>query len=149
MTTLIVLGHLHVTLCSLVMALTVMGSFRANAEVKAAPAERSDASFPAYPVKVTANGRYLVDRNNIPFLIVGDSQQGLMYRLSEEQAESYFADRQARGFNAAGWIDVSCTGRDYPANPEGSTYDGIRPFIGFVPGGTDSQHYDLTKPNEA
>ena len=25
----------------------------------------------------------------------------------------------------------------------------IRPFTGYVPGGTDYTHYDLTKPNEA
>ncbi len=32
---------------------------------------------------------------------------------------------------------------------DGSTYDGIRPFTGYVSGGTDTAHYDLTKPNEA
>jgi len=149
MRTLILRAYPHATLCSLVMTLTLMGSFRANAQVKAATAKVPDATSPAYPVKVSADGGYLVDQNNTPFLTVGDSPQGLMSRLSEEQAESYFADRQAHGFNTAGWIDVSCTGRDYPANPEGSTYGGIRPFTGFVSGGTDSKHYDLTKPNEA
>ena len=109
----------------------------------------SSAGSVAYPLKVSTNGRYLVDRNNTPFLIAGDSPQGLISRLSEKQADSYFADRQAHGFNAAGWIDVSCAGRDFPGNPEGSTYDGIRPFTGFIAGGTDYAHYDLTKPNEA
>ena len=32
---------------------------------------------------------------------------------------------------------------------DGSTYDGIRPFTGHVPGGTDWNYYDLTTPNEA
>ncbi|HTQ10247.1 MAG TPA: hypothetical protein VMI31_09270, partial [Fimbriimonadaceae bacterium] len=31
-----------------------------------------------YPVKVSANGRYLVDQNGKPFLIVGDAPQALM-----------------------------------------------------------------------
>ena len=44
---------------------------------------------------------------------------------------------------------MACTGSDYPANPEGNAFNGIRPFSGFVSGGTDSEHYDLTKPNEA
>lgn len=149
MITRILRAHPRAVICSLVMALPLIGFFRANAKVKAAPTKILDASSPAYPDKVSANGRYLVDQNNTPFLIVGDSPQGLMYKLSEEQAESYFADRQAHGFNTAGWINVACTGRDYPANPEGSTFDGIRPFTGFVSGGTDSKHYDLTKPNEA
>ena len=112
MKTLILRNYLHATLCFLVMALTLMGSFRANGQVRAAPAKVPAAPSPAYPVKVSADGRYLVDQNNTPFLIVGDSPQGLMSRLSEEQAERYFADRQAHGFNTAGWIDVSCTGRD-------------------------------------
>ena len=30
-----------------------------------------------------------------------------------------------------------------------TTPDGIRPFTGYVSGGTDYTHYDLTKPNEA
>ena len=102
-----------------------------------------------YPLKVSANGRYLVDQNNAPFLIVGDTPQGLMSHLSEAQADYYFADRQAHGFNTAGWIDVACAGHDYPTNTSGATVDGIRPFTGFVSGGTDYTHYDLTKPNEA
>ncbi len=102
-----------------------------------------------YPLKMSANRRYLVDQNNRPFLIVGDTPQGLMGQLTEAQAESYFADRQAHGFNTMGWIDVACAGHDFPHDAEGTTPDGIRPFTGYVSGGTDYAHYDLTKPNEA
>ncbi|MGH9343251.1 MAG: DUF4038 domain-containing protein, partial [Terriglobia bacterium] len=52
-------------------------------------------------------------------------------------------------FNTAGWIDVVCAGRDYPSNIYGATYDGIRPFTGFIRGGRDWRYYDLRKPNEA
>lgn len=104
---------------------------------------------PVYPLKVSANHRYLVDQNNHPFLMVGDSPQGLMGRLTEQDAEKYFADREAHGFNTAGWVDVACAGRDFPNDTDGETVDGIRPFTGFVSGGTDYTHYDLTKPNEA
>lgn len=103
---------------------------------------------PVYPLKLSANHRYLVDQNNHPFLIVGDSPQGLMGRLTERDAENYFADRAAHGFNTAGWIDVSTTGRDYPDNATGDTVDGILPFNGYVAGGTGYTHYDLSKPNE-
>ena len=72
-----------------------------------------------------------------------------MGQLTEAQVESYFADRQAHGFNTLGWVDVACAGNDYRANKEGTTPDGIRPFTGYVAGGTDYLHYDLTKPNEA
>ena len=40
----------------------------------------------------------------------------MMGRLSEHDAEIYFADREAHGVNAAGWIDVTCAGPDYPNN---------------------------------
>jgi hypothetical protein len=92
---------------------------------------------PAYPVKVGPTGRYLVDQNGVPFLIVGDSPQSMVGNLSVDDAQVFFADRQARGFNTV-WINLLCavyTG----CNADGSTFDGIPPFN--VPG-------DLTTPNE-
>ena len=91
----------------------------------------------AYPLKVSVNGRYLVDQNNVPFLITGDSPQALMVNLSEAEADSFFADRQAGGFNVV-WINLLCatyTG----GRADASTYDGIIPFT--TPG-------DLSTPNE-
>ena len=117
----------------------------------AATAQNSTANetSPAFPLKLSENHRYLVDQNNKPFLIAGDSPQGLMGRLSPDEVDKYFADRQAHGFNTAGWIDVACAGKDFPDNTNAATYDGIVPFTGFVSGGTDFTHYDLSKPNEA
>ncbi|MFZ0591548.1 MAG: DUF4038 domain-containing protein, partial [Bryobacteraceae bacterium] len=129
----------------LVLALTVIAAGSAELEA-AAP---FDSSQPVFPLKVSENKRYLVDQRNVPFLIVGDTPQGLMGRLSERDADIYFADREAHGFNTAGWIDVTCAGHDYPDNVNATTPDGIRPFLGFVSGATDYQHYDLGKPNEA
>ena len=119
------------------------------AQQSAAHSAATGHSMPAYPLRLSANHRYLVDRNNKPFLIVGDSPQGLMGRLSPAEVDKYFADRQAHGFNTAGWIDVACAGRDFPDNTTAGTYDGILPFTGYVAGGTDFTHYDLSKPNEA
>jgi hypothetical protein len=136
-------------LLALVMALALPGAARAIAQEAVTSEKVAGGSDPAYPVKVSANHRYLVDQNNKPYLIVGDTPQGLMSRLSEADAEMYFADRQAHEFNTMGWIDVICAGRDFPSDSDGSTYNGIRPFTGFVSGGTDYQHYDLAKPNEA
>lgn len=117
--------------------------------VPSAAAPRPSSGLPAFPLKVSENHRYLVDQNNQPFLIVGDTPQGLMGRLTEKNAETYFADREAHGFNTAGWIDVACAGRDYPTNKFATTPDGIRPFSGFIGGSSDYTHYDLSKPNEA
>ena len=132
-----------------VLAFALLAPVVAGPRLIAAPPQSSGGSAVIYPVKVSPNGRYLVDQNNAPFLIVGDTPQGLMGRLSEAQADSYFANRQAHGFNTLGWIDVACAGPDYPSNKEATTPDGIRPYIGFITGGNDFAYYDLTKPNEA
>jgi hypothetical protein len=110
---------------------------------------RAAGAQPAYPLKVSANRRYLVDQNNSPFLIAGDSPQALVAQLSEADAESYFANRRSYGYNAAGWINVVSAKPTYPARADGGTYDGIRPFTGFLRGGKDIAHYDITKPDEA
>jgi hypothetical protein len=112
--------------------------------------EKTTGATPAYPLKVSANRRYLVDRNNVPFLIAGDSPQALVSNLSEEQADSYFANRQAHGFNSAGWMNVVSATPCYPASHnDASTFDGIRPFTAYIRGGADYAHYDITKPNAA
>jgi chitodextrinase len=92
---------------------------------------------PAYPLKVSVNHRYLVDQDNVPFLLMGDSPQALTVNLSEAEAEMFFADRQANGFNGA-WVNLLC-GTYTGGRPDASTYDGILPFT--TPG-------DISTPNE-
>jgi len=50
----------------------------------------SSRAAPAYPLKKSANNHYLVDQNNQPFLIVGDSPQALTVNLTEAEAASSF-----------------------------------------------------------
>jgi len=91
-----------------------------------------------YPLKVSANGRYLVGQNDVPFLLTGDSPQALIVNLSEAEADAFFADRQAAGFNAV-WINLLCS--TYTGGrADASTYDGLIPFS--TPG-------DLATPNES
>ena len=130
-------------------ALILLGPVSAWAQGITTPATVSNTTSPAYPLKVSTNGRYLVDQSNTPFLIVGDVPQPIVTMASTADAAKYFADRQAHGFNAM-WIDVLVAGPYYYYSPDdGSTYDGIRPFTAYVSGGTDTAHYDLTKPNKA
>ena len=81
---------------------------------------------PVYPLKVSPNGRYLVDRRNAPFMIVGDSPQSMIANLSLADARTYLADRKAAGFNSL-WIDLLCV-RYTGCRGDGTTYDGIKPF---------------------
>jgi Protein of unknown function (DUF4038)/Putative collagen-binding domain of a collagenase len=85
----------------------------------------------------------LVDQNNTPFMMVGDSPQAMVTNLTLAQASSYVSDRASHGFNAL-LVDVLV----YPytgGNSTASTYDGIVPFTKTISGG----EYDLTSPNEA
>ena len=50
-------------------------------------------SSTAYPLKVSANGRSLVDEDEVPFLMIGDSPQALTVNLSEAEADAFFSDR--------------------------------------------------------
>ena len=119
----------------------VAGLSSAPAQTTPPPAAarlRANPPHAAYPLRVSANRRYLVDRNGSPFLLMGDSPQALMVNLSEAEADAFFADREAAGFNAV-WINLLCatyTG----GRPDGSTYDGIVPF---------TTPDDLVTPNPA
>ena len=98
-----------------------------------------------YPLKVgSTNPRILVDQNNTPFLMMGDSPQALVVNLSLAEAAAYLADRAAHGFNAL-WVNLLCV-KYTGGRPDGSLLDGTKPFARNIPG---TSHYDLTAPNEA
>src|ERR1039457_2631773 len=106
------------------------------------------ATFPAkasYPLKISgANPRMLVDQNNAPFLMVGDSPHSLLANLTAPEAKFYMADRAARGFNTV-WIDLLSVGYT-GGRPDSSLLNGTKPFTSTIPG---TSSYDLTTPNEA
>jgi hypothetical protein len=97
------------------------------------------ANGPVYPLKASANNRYLVDQNNTPFLIVGDSPQQLITNLSQKEAAAFMANRRSYGINTL-WINLLCIFTNASCNREAKTFDGIVPFL--VPG-------DIATPNPA
>ena len=97
-----------------------------------------------YPVKISSsNPRILVDQNNIPFLMVGDSPQSLIVNLSATNAALYVADRATNGFNTL-LMDAICTTYTF-GPPNASLLNGTLPFTNTISGG----YYDLTTPNPA
>jgi hypothetical protein len=97
----------------------------------------------ALPLKASANGRYLVDQNNNPFLLLGDSPQSLLVNVDTSDMNSYMSDRQLHGFNAI-LVMVLCD--SYTAgSASGDTFDGIAPFTT----GSSPADYDLSTPNDA
>jgi hypothetical protein len=98
----------------------------------------------SFPVKVSStNPRILVDQNNAPFLVAGDSPHALFVNLTSADAAAYLADRAARGINSL-WVNLLCV-RPVEGRPDGSLLDGTRPFTRTVP---NTSSYDLTAPNE-
>ena len=92
----------------------------------------------AYPLKASANNRYLVDQNDVPFLMVGDSPQALIGNLSPLEAAFFIENRRRYGINAL-WINLLCN-EGTACNKDGATFDGIAPF---------TTANDLSTPNPA
>jgi uncharacterized protein DUF4038/collagenase-like protein with putative collagen-binding domain len=80
-----------------------------------------------YVSAVDPSGRYFTDQHSAPLLVFGDSPWAGMVRWSLDQAELYFADREARGFNAS---IISLIGASANGGPDddGRTFDGLVPF---------------------
>jgi hypothetical protein len=89
-----------------------------------------------YPLKVSANKRYLVDQRDRPFLMVGDAPQTIIAKLSLAEAATFIANRRGYGLNAL-WINLLCNFSD-GCNKDATTFDGVAPF---------SRSGDLSKPN--
>jgi hypothetical protein len=109
----------------------------------------SSSSGPAYPLKASSNGRYLVDQSGAPFLAVGEGSAQMLFERVPSVVTTYLADRAAHGFNAL-WIHLLVNNQD-GGNPNGATDDGIAPFTGTINSGTcdGGPCYDLGTPNPA
>jgi hypothetical protein len=91
-----------------------------------------------YPLKVSSNGRYLVDQQGDPFLMIGDAPQALIINASVDEAELLLANRAAHGFNTV-WINL-LTAEYGGGRADASTFDGLKPF---------TTTGDFSTPNEA
>jgi len=93
------------------------------------------AADPAYPLKISANKRYLVDQHNVPFLLHGDAPWSLIVGLTKAEAEQYLENRRVKGFNS---IIVNLIEHKFCAHPP-KNRGGEGPFT--TPG-------DFSTPNE-
>jgi hypothetical protein len=108
------------------------GSSSSTLVIQVQPAD----STSIFPLRVSANGRYLEDRTGKPFLLHGDSPWSLVVQLSREDVELYLQDRRARGFNT---LLMNLIEHNFSDNPPHNWY-GDAPFL--TPG-------DFSTPNEA
>ncbi|HQK17296.1 MAG TPA: DUF4038 domain-containing protein [Polyangiaceae bacterium] len=91
---------------------------------------------PAFPIRVSRNGRHFEDRNGNPFLIHGDTAWSLAAQLNLDDAAHYLDRRKSQGFNS---VLVNLIERKFSKSPPKNAA-GEPPFL--VPG-------DFSTPNEA
>src|SRR4029077_16985942 len=125
-----------------IFLLVVAGLWNAVLPATAAPSS-------VYPLHPSANGRYMLDASNAPFLIIGDAPHSILAKLNNSDAVTYLTNRGQRGFNAL-WIELLCDSYTFGYGDEGTPnygrdVNGNNPFTGYV---TDNW-YDLSTPNEA
>lgn len=99
------------------------------------PASTVDAENVRFPLRLAPNGLHLEDQTGKPFLITGDSAWSMIADLSPEEAQSYIADRKARGFNT---LLVSLIEHEFARNAP-NNIEGVAPFL--EPG-------NFTRPND-
>ena len=80
----------------------------------------------AYPLKVSAGNRYLVDQSNQPFFWSGDAAWSLIAQLSTSDADLYLENRKDKGFTV---IMVSLIEHKFCTNAPANFY-GDLPFKG-------------------
>jgi len=88
-----------------------------------------------FPPKLSADGRYLVDQQENPFLVIGDSPWSLIVELTPDQVNRYLGDRQAKGFTL---LLVNLIEHKFASDPP-RLRDGTPPF--HTPG-------DFATPND-
>ena len=92
------------------------------------------ASEPAFPLKPSDSRRYLVDQQDKPFLVLGDTAWSMIAQLKESDIDFYLADRQKKGFNS---ILVNLIENKFATNAP-KTKAGLAPF---------NSQQDLSAPN--
>jgi hypothetical protein len=55
---------------------------------------------PRYPVKMSADGTHVVDQDNRPWFINGDTAWSLVVNTTQAEATQYLEDRATKGYNA-------------------------------------------------
>jgi len=91
-----------------------------SATLKVVPSQPREAI--SFPVKVSTNGRYLVDSNNKPFRIQGEAAWSLISNLTYAEADRYLSNRQAKGFNT---VLVELIEHKYAQGGKGANFSGV------------------------
>ncbi len=75
----------------------------------------------SFPLRVSANKRFLMTSEGKPFFYLGDTAWELFHRLNREQAEKYLRDRAAKGFTVIQAVVLAELDGLKAPNPYGQT----------------------------
>jgi hypothetical protein len=110
----------------------------------------------SFPVRKSANGRYLVDAKGQPFRIQGEAAWSLIANLTYAEAEAYLDNRREKGFNT---VLVELMEHKYAQAGNGAKFTGVPtnragvlPFLKNEKGGVYDGTWgtaDFSSPNEA
>lgn len=114
------------------------------------------AASPSFPLKLSANGRYLVDQRGTPFRIQGEAAWSLIANLTYNEANEYLENRLAKGFNT---VLVELMEHKYAQGGKGAKLEGVPenrngdlPFTRNAAGGAYDGTWgtaDFSTPNDA
>jgi chitodextrinase len=79
----------------------------------------------SYPLKLSSDRRYIVDQNDRPFFINGDTAWSLIAQLTREDAEIYLENRRQKGFNV---VLVNLVEHQFASKAPANIY-GDQPFL--------------------
>ena len=92
----------------------------------------------AFPLRIDDAGSYLVDSDDHPFLMHGDTAWSLIAELTREEVDVYLADRRSRGFNT---IVVSLIEHKFASNAPANAYGNL-PFAEGWPFEPNGAYFD-------
>ncbi len=111
---------------------------------------------PEFPLKVSSNGRYLVDQKDTPFRIQGEAAWSLIANLTYAEANEYLDNRRAKGFNT---VLAELMEHKYAQGGQGADLKGVPknrngdlPFLKSARGGAYDGTWgtaDFSAPNDA
>jgi len=124
------------------------------ATLRLLPSKPAEAA--SFPLKVSPNGRYLVDSNMRPLRIQGEAAWSLIANLTYAEADEYLSNRREKGFNT---VLVNLIEHRYAQAGKGSNLKGVPanragalPFMRKEGGGPYDGTWgtaDFSTPNEA
>jgi len=103
--------------------------------------------FPAFPLKISENHRYLVDQKNNPFFIQADTPWSLFVAITGKEAVDYLENRNLKGFNAITvnliehWYNGDSTAYPYASFNKAGDFPFDSFLCKYIP--------DFSKPNDS